>query len=228
MKKIYFWTLLLVTLFSCNSKKEYTLKGTFSDKIFNGKEIYLNKYDRLGTLSSDTAIISNNRFKFKGEQEEPAVYYLLMDDEAAYGEIALGSMLLIKPGNITVNIVDDRVYIGGNEENEIYQAYLDKQYPLTEILLKYQNQVDSIINKNIDKINIYSKYIETLDQLRDLTLEYLLNNINNRLGEEVFINSFQMFEYSDIKKILSFANESFVRGPEVTEIMAEFEANGNF
>jgi hypothetical protein len=216
---------------SCDPKKEYTIKGTFTDEIFDGKEIYLNKYDELGLLnSSDTAIISGHKFRFKGIQEEPAVYYLMMDDESAYGEIALGTPLLVKPGEIVVKVLEDRVWIGGNEENTAYQEYIDTQYPLVEKLFALQEEegfIEEDVENEENPIKFSPEYVDGLEQMRALTMKYLLDNIDNRLGEEIFISSFQMFDYEDIRKILTHAEESFRYNPVIIEILSQLEAKRN-
>ncbi|MCL1937332.1 MAG: DUF4369 domain-containing protein [Candidatus Azobacteroides sp.] len=223
MKKITFLFAIGIALAACHSKVEYIIKGTLSDKTMDGKEIYLNKYDEFGLQSSDTVLIDGNKFQFKGVQTEPAVYYLLMDDAAASGEIALGAPLLVKPGKITVEVENDRVKRGGNEENKAYQQFMDDQYPVIQKMLNLQNE--ELLNSNLDdrekQIALYSDYTNTLEQLKIITLNYLLKNIGNRLGEETFINSFQMFEYDEIQKILTQASDSFRQSPAVIEILGE-------
>jgi hypothetical protein len=227
MQKIIYFFVVGIMLASCHSNTKYIIKGTLSDKTLDGKEIYLNKYEALGLEfsleSSDTTRISGNKFQFKGEQVEPAVYYIFMDDAAASGEIALGIPLLVKPGKITVEVKDDRVRIGGNEENKAYQQLMDDQHPLVEKMLSLQNEGLSTDNADdrAKQISLYSEYTNTLEQLKLITLDYLLKNIRNPLGEETFINAYQLFENDEIQKILDQASESFRDSPAVVEILGE-------
>jgi hypothetical protein len=216
MKKITSVIVLLAFLVSCSPKNEFTVNGTVTGQDLNGKEIYLNRYNEFELLSSDTVVIAGNQFQFKGIQEEPAVYYIFMDDEVATGEIALGTPLLIKPGKVTMDVQDDRVKIGGNEENNAYQQFTDKQYPLTEKLMQLQIEDDSID----EQANVRAEYFNILDQLRTLTINYLSENIDNPLGEEVFITSYQLLTPEEIKEALNLADESFRSNSIVVEILA--------
>ena len=225
MQKTIFLFAAGIMLASCNFNTKYTIQGTLSDKTLDGKEIYLNQYEATGLefnlLSSDTTRISGNKFQFKGVQTEPAVYYLLVDDTAASGEIALGIPLLVKPGKITVEVNDKRVRIGGNEENKAYQQFLDDQYSLVEKMLSLQNEATNNEGDRTKQISLYSEYTNTMEQLKLIALDYLLKNIRNPLGEEVFINSYLMFENDEIQKILGQASESFRSSSAVTEILGE-------
>ncbi|MDR0863999.1 MAG: DUF4369 domain-containing protein [Candidatus Symbiothrix sp.] len=216
MKKITSIVALLVILVSCTPKNEFTVKGTITGEDLNGKEIYLSKYNEFELLSSDTVLIKGNQFRFKGIQEEPAVYYIFMDEATVSGEITMGTPLLIKPGKITVDVQGDRVKIGGNEENIAYQQFIDEQYPLADKMVKLQGEDDSTGDPN----DIYVQYFELLDQLRALTVNYLLENVDNPLGEEVFITSYQLLTPEEIKEILDLADESFRSNSMVVEILA--------
>ena len=227
MKKLAYLLITFLVFASCNSEKNFSVKGTVADESLNGKEIYLNKYDELGVVSSDTVIIKNNKFQFKGTEENPVVYYIFTDDPTVAGDISLGVPLLIKPGKITVSIDGDRVIIGGNEENDDYQRFMDDQFILVDKMLALQNSTTENIMElsaeDPERIRIFGEYSELFDELRDITAAYILNNIDNPLGEEMFITSSDLLTLPEVEEALNNANESFRYNPAVVEILSGYK-----
>lgn len=224
MKRILSLLTLIVILISCTPKDEYVIKGTVSGKNLDGIVITLYDYDGNQMVKIDTAIVKNNKFEFKGKQEDPIVYYALSDAQDVFGDIAMGVPVLVKNGKITMDIKDNEVRIGGNNENNSYQAYVDLQRPVIKKLSELREQADDADEEGI--LALQTEYSALMEEARVNTVNYVFDNINNPLGEQIFTSSYQLFTKDQIKDVLSLANESFASHPLVVEIMSQLEPKG--
>ena len=126
MSKNYFLskTLILLLIVSCNSNKisdfEFSIKGKATG-VVDGVRVYL-KMSENGQKGrvTDTAIVSNGYFEFKGTIEAPEMRILTID--GVLGQ----SALVLESGEITANIFKDSIQkseIIGGKNNSIFTKY---------------------------------------------------------------------------------------------------------
>ena len=227
MKKLGCLITLVLVLFACTKKEDFKVVGTVTDADLNGKSIYLFKYDNNELVRSDTTTIENGVFEFTGEELDPMVYYILMDDEDA-GQITQGVPLFIKPGTITVDIVGSKVMIGGNNENDAYQTMMDAQVPLIEKIQFLDSQFTSgMVDKSMTaekQADLEAQMQGVYENVRKLVVDYVLGNMGNAMGEEVFLTHLQLLTPEEVRLALNASSESFKSTPDVQEILAVMEA----
>ncbi|MCM5663753.1 TlpA disulfide reductase family protein [Galbibacter mesophilus] len=90
----YFQTLFLLVLLSCNSNNNhFSLRGK-TNNIKNGTKLYIR--DLTNGVNLDSAIVTNNRFEFKTELPEPALFTMLFsEDKKEFTELWLEDTAMI-------------------------------------------------------------------------------------------------------------------------------------
>ena len=115
---------LILLIFGCESKnssgKEYIIKGQ-AEGIYNGVRVYL-KTSEVGQNSrvTDTAIVVNEFFEFKGTIEAPQMRILSVNG------IAGQTALVLEPGETQVVIYKDSIYKSiakGGDNNRVFTDY---------------------------------------------------------------------------------------------------------
>ena len=185
---------LIFLLFACNKDKGPGIKGSVADKSLDGKEIYLFKYNDFETTSSDTTLIKGDKFSFSRSDISEGVYYLLMDDPSVEGDIAQGLPIYLGEKKATVLIHKSQVTIGGNPENDALQ--------------KMTHELKDVMGPTAEK---------------EIIINYLCNNIQNPLGEEIFLTNIRDFSLEEIEELLSEANEYLRFDPQVVEALSQIE-----
>jgi peroxiredoxin len=224
MKKTGCIVSLILLLCACRDTAP-GLKGTVSDQSLDGKEIYLFQHNNYDMISADTATIRDGKFVFSGLVE--GVYYLLMDDSLATGEIEQGVPLYIGQGKATVRIENEQVIIGGNPENDAFRKLLDADRPLVkkmmdiETLYEEGSNAGNITDEQLKDLN--NQMTQLMAQDKELVSEYVHSHIDNPLGEEIFLNYIQIFSPEEIDAILSEADESLRSNPLIVDILSQIE-----
>lgn len=210
MKKFFLFLSALAIFISCAPKGEYTVKGTaLADR--NGMDVYLLYQREDGVEKVDTTTIKNGKFSFKGIQETPAVYAITLKDTNEMSTPVF-QLLLIEPGKITADITEEGVRIGGTPANDAFQQKVDKEKVVVEkrdeLLAKYANvDVEALSEEKMEEI---TREFQSFDeQIKDINVEYAANNINNMLGETVFLSIVQMLSLNDMEKVMEKANDEF-------------------
>ena len=183
MKKLVYLLCLVSITFACTQKKNgYTISGSSYDNDLEGKYISLVTTNMEGkSEKTDSVLIKDGKFSFKGQQEVPAVAYLAVKK----GDKEMKRAILLETGELEVSI-GDKIVVTGNTINNEYQKALDSEIPYQEIDEKYEQAVkDSTLTPELE---------QSLDKEADILYEnikkeyaqFFKNNINNPLGQEVF------------------------------------------
>lgn len=102
----------------------FVINGTF--KNVDGKKIYLN-YEENGNKVSDSTIVRNGIFKFKGKVKEPIFSVIKTNDN----KIFLGMFLENTPITVTIDTVAKIIAATGSKENSIYKEWEKKWFIIT-------------------------------------------------------------------------------------------------
>jgi len=102
----------------------FVINGTF--KNVNGEKIYLN-YEENGNKVSDSTIVRNGIFKFKGKVKEPIFSVIKTNDN----KIFLGMFLENTPITVTIDTTLKIISATGSKENLIYKEWEKKWFIIT-------------------------------------------------------------------------------------------------
>ena len=168
---------LLSLIFGCESKnsssKEYVIKGQ-AEGIYNGVRVYL-KTSEGGQNSrvTDTAIVVNELFEFKGSIDAPQMRILTVNG------IAGQTALVLEPGETRAVIYKDSIYKSiakGGDNNRVftdykkgYQLIIDK---ISRLQKDYMLSIDD--PEAISKIQKHNKSMRS--ELKDYGLNFIKSN----------------------------------------------------
>lgn len=173
-----FFTAVVLCLFSAcesntDSKNEFVISGK-AEGVFNGVRVYLKTSEngQKGRIT-DTAIVVNEAFNFKGKVDGSEMRILTID--GIVGQTAL----VLEPEQIEVTIYKDSIYqseVSGGNNNVIfnsykngYQALVEKVSGLRQAYVLAQGDADAI--KEIQERNTILR-----SELKDYGLNFLKQN----------------------------------------------------
>ena len=182
MSKNYFLfkTLILLLVVSCNSNKisdfEFSVKGKATG-VVDGVRVYL-KMSENGQKGrvTDTAIVSNGYFEFKGTIEAPEMRILTID--GVLGQ----SALVLESGEITANIFKDSIQkseIIGGKNNSIFTKYKEGYQNLVTNMTDLRQEYMTNRNNPVIVKELQSKNLILREKMKNFGLEFLIENPNS-------------------------------------------------
>jgi len=182
MKKIILSAMLLSPL-ALLAQSDFTLKG--STKVANGNKVYL-VFAENGQRLTDSAIVNNGAFEFKGKVTNPVMGNLFNKVNPYVKGANTKNMdytaLYIEPGNITLSSVDSlKSSVAGGTPANIDNAKLsaslksltDQEKALNEEYSKYtkeQKEDESVMDVLMGKFNVIR------DQKTPVYLKFIKEN----------------------------------------------------
>ncbi len=182
MSKNYFpfKTLILLLIVSCNSNKisdfEFSIKGKATG-VVDGVRVYL-KMSENGQKGrvTDTAIVSNGYFEFKGTIEAPEMRILTID--GVLGQ----SALVLESGEITANIFKDSIQkseIIGGKNNSIFTKYKEGYQNLVTNMNDLRQEYMTNRNNPVIVKELQSKNLILREKMKNFGLDFLIDNPNS-------------------------------------------------
>ncbi|MDR2906403.1 MAG: AhpC/TSA family protein [Bacteroidales bacterium] len=189
-------TILIVAclFFACN-RNSYTITGTIAESLYEGKPVMLGKQVDNQFIWMDTVIITDGKYQFKGEVEEPVSAAIIINYAGRMDGIPVSLIL----ENAKIKITTDaqrKSKVEGTEQNEILHAFLD-----AESELKQQKNTEG---------------------LQALVLEFVKTNINNVAGLSQ-AHKVSDFSLEQLKEAVSGATEETLKNPIVAKLIARIQ-----
>ena len=181
MKKILIFKLIifLFLLLGCESNSNHNTKFNIDCKakgVINGVRAYLKSVETGKEQITDTAVVINGNFKFKGDVDNPETRILTID--GITGQTAL----VLEPGKTTITIYKDSIYksvIEGGFNNDIFNKYKNGYQKLVDKVTSLRNEyMQAKDNKEAIK-NIQMRNTELRSELKDYRLNFLRENPNS-------------------------------------------------
>jgi len=212
MNKFFLVLIAIVMCSSCTSKEEFTIKG-IAPKDFDGQLVYLMNQRADGVESIDSAKIKGGKFIFTGTQATPALYVIALGDLRNPENPALRTLLLVEPGGkITVEMTGDKVRIGGTPINDAYQKKSDAEAPIYEQEDAFNQKYASVDPKtlsNEEREQIEKEFMALEESIKNINLEFVKENINNPLGETMFLSLASHLSLEEMKMVVNNAGDKF-------------------
>lgn len=203
--------------------KEYVLNGIVPNTRLNGSVIYLygieDSFKDLTAL--DSTLVVDGKFSFKRAVADDPDFQIV-----SIGRIdsdGLSAKFVAEAGNIEVTL-DTLPLTGGTKGNDAYNALTNSREELYSKMSKIQVQAEAMQNSgNLteDKVtemkaefDIYGK------KYRDLTYNYIKNNISNRLGEYSFVTSARGLSLKQLDELYNLTRDEFRQ----TEVMKQMHS----
>ena len=222
MKKILFLSAIAVLFAACQNKSEYTVQGTITGEEFEGQQVYLEKWADSIMVPVDSAIIIDGKFTIKGKTSSPILSFMTIDGERSN----VCTMLMVEPGTVNVTY-DSSFHISGSSINSDFTDYNAKQESLNTQIRAISQQYnvatsEGTMNEELDE-KLKSDFNEKVDESKSLTFDFIKSNIDNELGQYLFMASSDMFEIEQQKELLALTNEEFKSTKNIKRIINHIE-----
>ena len=168
---------LILLIFGCESKnssgKEYIIKGQ-AEGIYNGVRVYL-KTSEVGQNSrvTDTAIVVNEFFEFKGTIEAPQMRILSVNG------IAGQTALVLEPGETQAVIYKDSIYKSiakGGDNNRVFTDYKKGYQLIIDRISRLQKEY-MLSKDDPEAVNEIQKRNKSMrSELKDYGLNFIKSN----------------------------------------------------
>ena len=196
MKQTLYFLLVLLLAVSCTDKQAFKVTGNLANDDFNGKTVYLInfKQEQIGS-----ATIENKQFTLKGSCNDVSNICFIQYDKPHNS-----CVFFPEPGNIEVTFDSSmEVSIKGTPLNEKYQTFMD--------------DANALVEKNIaeieEKKNAGQEYNELWNQFllifRNKIYEFVKENIQNPVGEYMFLNNFQHLSSEHVVELVPMMSREF-------------------
>lgn len=182
MKKIVVLLITASLFVACNKLEdnEFVISGT-ADGISDGKLAILETLDEsgMGLKPTDTAIIKNGKFEFKGTTTEPELRFIQLD--SVQGKIAF----ILENGEISIKAFKDSInksVIGGTFNNEQFAVYNKDQNVIQKKIADYRTdnkvKMETAMQTN-DTVTVNSLrdgFLKLNDEFKDYNVKFAENN----------------------------------------------------
>jgi peroxiredoxin len=174
-------------------------------------------------------VIKKGKFVFK--DLEDGVYYILLDDSLVNGEIGQGLPIYVDEGKATVYVDGEKVTIGGNPENDAFQKVIEASRPLMqkmmEVTLQFGEELEAgtVAEERLEEME--NQWTQLKQEERELIANYVRDNIENPLGEDIFLSYIEGFSIEEIEDFLSNASPALRSNPIVVEMLEQIDIMQN-
>ena len=162
---------LIISCQTNSIKKNHYLIKCDSKGVFDGVRAYLKSSENGNEKITDTAMIANGVFEFKGMVNNPEMRILTID--GVVGQTAF----VLESGETKIEIFKDSIYksiIQGGENNKVFNKYkegyqniVDKVTSLREEYMKMRNNTEAVKE-------IQSRNVELREEMKNYGLNFLI------------------------------------------------------
>ncbi len=215
MNKLFLVLIAVLTCFSCTSntsKGEYVINGTINN-LGENTQILLIHQQNNGVEKIDTTIVKDGKFSFTGIQKEPEIYIISVNnlDSIAITD-PMFQVLLIEPGKILVDVVDNTIKVSGTPANDSFHERTEAEKQVFKLIENLEQQYASVdfsalSAEETEKINQQFRLLG--DSIKTINLNFATQNINNPLGENVFLSIANILSLEELEKVMNDAGDTF-------------------
>ena len=171
MKKLLL--LLVIVLYSCSNKTEFTL--SVSSDIDSDEMAYLVQYKENVPVLKDSMSVVDGKFVFSDSIVVPEMHYIF------FKNIKGNIPVVLEPGNININLYKDSIRsskITGTKSNDDFKLYIDQSSSLINELNNIQNEINYNIALNDSLLvdDLEKQFVEMRNKLTDYEFNFMKDN----------------------------------------------------
>ncbi len=225
MRKLIYLFIVAGALLSCQNSNKYTISGTVTGDAYNGKNVYLQEMTDDAMVATDTAVVQNGTFSFSGVADTTVLRFIALD-ETVNPQQESRVPVLVEPGKLEVSF-DTIVSVKGTKVNDDYTHFRLEQRQLIQkirgVIGQFNSETEAGTMTPERDTELQKSYEEINKKLTDLNYAFIKGNINNKLGQFIFLNSSSMFEAEQQKELLDLASEEFKAGEKIQRVIKRLE-----
>jgi len=220
MKKSCLFLLVCFLLFvSCNGNTT-KIEGRFSDNTNDGKLVYLQTMDARTLNNSkilllDSATVKDGKFELKTSdlEENPVIGLVSVGkvEDMKPNENPVMASLVLEPGTIIVSFDKSTYTLDGTQKNKDLNkvvAALSKANTMQEEI-RMAGSLEAVPADESGQ-DIMARMQKMGKEIQDETFAFTKANMNNRVGEFMFMTSAESFTEAQIKELLAMADSGFL------------------
>lgn len=210
-------------LAACSEKPGYEITGTVANADWNGKYVYLYSSPFTGhnAPATDSALIANQTFTFKGVADTVKVQTLVLPAEE--GKRPETIYFILENAHLTVSFED--ATITGSPENDELAAF-DKQ--MADIYSGSEALMTDLRSEDKEKAEAASKKFEEMDKkANELRNQYIKKHLNSLSGALQLSQCYYFLDDNTLFDITDNAGEVFKSFPGMERIMKIAETKKN-
>lgn len=220
-------SILAVVLASCKDKNAYTIDGNFNATSYDGKTVYLQKLEDLQKMEPivvDSVIVKDGKFHFEGvAAEKPEMRFIslgklseITDPEPDQPTVAT---FVLEPGAIEISFDKATLSIKGTPRNDEF----NKIHELSNQMVALYKEVSEAggvdgVAADANGLDAKARMNKLMEQMQDVNYSFTKENMNNPVGEFIFLSSVRSFEKEQISELLALSDTSFRNKPEIKEL----------
>ena len=171
MKKILL--LLVIVLYSCSNKTEFTL--SVSSDIDSDEMAYLVQYKENVPVLKDSMSVVDGKFVFSDSIVVPDMHYIF------FKNIKGNIPVVLEPGNINITLYKDSIRsskITGTKSNDDFKLYIDQSSSLINELNNIQNEINYNIALNDSLLvdDLEKQFVDMRNKLTDYEFNFMKDN----------------------------------------------------
>ena len=216
MRQISFFLLLLLGLSACSS--QYNIDGNSSLACLDGKKLYLRVPQTKGAsanrVSIDSCVVVHGRFSFGGRVDSIALAEVYVDNDLLMPVVLEGGQLLLQVDNYAQTIT-------GGPLNDRLSEFMSQRARFDNELWELDRTANRMLYNGKDMMQVMNMFASRqqvlLEKIEHLENKFILDNINNVLGEDYFLKLTEQLPFPVMTKqfltIIEQAPASFRRHP---------------
>ena len=172
---------ILLILTGCNPGDAFMITGHMKDGSYDGEYIYLVPLENSSIKRTDSTLIANGIFQFKGSAEAPEIYIVRARPLL---RLTLQELLVVKePGVLKLNIGNNSS-TGGTALNDSLQKWKEKKMMSDSLCYQLLGQYKAADKTLQPGIKQKADSLNTVNL--DFNYTFVLNNRDNVVGK--FVN----------------------------------------
>ena len=231
--KIVNWILITglgvaLSLSACNRQPLYTIEGTIEESGYEGKKVVLiqSELSKNGPFRSDTAIVINGRYSFKGKIEQPECYDIWI---APYSRNTIYIHFVLDNADIKIHTdAEGESSVSGTADNERYQEFKETKKTLSQKLrttystLRTAKAAEPLTKEQESKLK--EEENNCRQEIEKFTFEFVKKNINNPISLIELYNCITVMSEEKQQELFSGANERTLKLPVVEKVQGKIRA----
>ena len=223
MKKILFLSAIAVLFAACQNKSGYTVEGNITGDNFEGQKVLFEKWNDSILVPVDSTNIVDGKFTLKGNTNSPSLLFMTIGDR----DSNLGTMVMAEEGTIEVKY-DSIFHVSGTPLNDSFSDFNAEQRRLNEKSRGYSEQfgtatADGTMTEELEE-ELKAAFNETSEEAQALQYEFVKANIDNELGQYLFMASSHTFETEQQQEILALASDEYKSTKNIQRLIEKIEA----
>jgi len=219
MKKLIYFAAIIAIVFACKPTG-YNIEGSVNQPELNGKYIFIKeRINRVWTVIDSTKI-ENQKFAFEGVVDSARVVFIAC--ELPDGE-KIREPFVFENGDITLNITDKTVTIGGTAQNELLQSYLLISNNLNAKAEEIYESFSDSTSTASDRAELDKKLAGFEQEITANDIQFATEQVNTVVGNYIFGSSFFGMTIEEKEKIIALMTPETKANLRMAEIIAAIE-----